>query len=61
MTAPFTSNGINIYFSGVNLVFAANFGLTVYWDGNSKFDTLLCDSYAGFTCGLCGNADGNFI
>ena len=58
MTAPLSSNGLNVYFSGTNLVFSTYFGLTVYWNGNSKFDVSLCDAYAGYTCGLCGNSDG---
>lgn len=52
-------NGIRVYLSGMNLVFSTQFGLTLFWDGNHKADVILCDTYANYVCGLCGNADGN--
>ena len=39
----------------------APFGLTVYWDGSTKAVYSLSPSYENHVCGLCGNADGNFI
>lgn len=61
MPSTFTDdvNGIKVYVSGNNLMFSTNFGLTVSWDGNHKADVTLCDTYANYVCGLCGNADGN--
>lgn len=58
---PFTSEGVRIYKAGRNLIFSADFGLTVTWDGNHRAEVALCDAYANFTCGLCGNADGKYL
>ena len=55
---PFASNGVNIVNSGGSLVLSTNFGLTVTWNGDAKSDVSVCDAYAGYTCGLCGNSDG---
>ncbi len=59
--APYSDNvnGINIVFKGGKLVFSTNFGLTVSWNGNDAVTETLCDSYADYVCGLCGNGDGN--
>ena len=59
VTAPFSSGGINIYYHGGKLVYSTDFGLTVNWDGDQVMSLTLCDAYAGYVCGLCGNADGN--
>lgn len=56
--SPFSSGGINIYFAGGNVVYATDFGLTVYWDGRQRYNLYLCSAYGGYVCGLCGNADG---
>jgi hypothetical protein len=55
------TNGINIVMSGNHLVFSTTFGLTVQWynDEYAAYDVSLCDAYANYVCGLCGNADGN--
>lgn len=49
---------VKIYMKGEILFLTTNFGLTVRWDGYHKADIIVCDEYAGFVCGLCGNADG---
>ena len=51
-------NGVKVFVSGPNLVFSTTFGLTVSWNGDHKVDVVLCDTYANYVCGLCGNADG---
>ncbi|CAF0928390.1 unnamed protein product, partial [Brachionus calyciflorus] len=51
--------GVKVFLSGGNLVFSTQFGLTVTWNGDHKVDVTLCDTYANYVCGLCGNADGN--
>ena len=55
---PFASQGVNIVNLGGSLILSTNFGLTVSWNGDAKADVSLCDAYAGYTCGLCGNSDG---
>ncbi|CAF0786128.1 unnamed protein product [Brachionus calyciflorus] len=50
--------GVKVFLSGGNLVFSTQFGLTVTWNGDHKVDVTLCDTYANYVCGLCGNADG---
>jgi hypothetical protein len=58
---PYTDevNGIEVYVAGGSLVFSTSFGLTITWDGNHRSEVSLCDAYAGYVCGLCGNADNN--
>ena len=56
-SAPFSSGGIKLYNVGIYLVYATDFGLTIYWDGKLKYDLSLCDAYGGNVCGLCGNGD----
>lgn len=51
---------IQITQSGGTLILKTSFGLTVKWDGNNKGDVSLCDSYANYVCGFCGNANGSF-
>ena len=59
-SAPYEdSNGCKIFLSGNSLSFTTKFGLSVVWDGQSKANVVLCDAYASFVCGLCGNGDKN--
>lgn len=53
------NNGIQIYGVGDGLAFIGNFGLTVIWNGDDRSEFQLCSDYAGYVCGLCGNANGN--
>ena len=57
---PFNDNknGLKVYVRGQYLVFNADFGLTVRFDGVHRDDVKLSDKYAHHVCGLCGNADG---
>ena len=50
---------INIYATGSDLSLSTDFGLNVNWKGEAVLITI-SDVYAGYTCGLCGNADGKF-
>ncbi len=38
--------------------FNTSYGLNVIWDGEKTIGISLSSNYAGFVCGLCGNADG---
>lgn len=58
---PLSDKGIRVYKAGRNLIFSADFGLTITWDGRHRAEVALCDAYAKFTCGLCGNADGKYL
>ena len=40
------------------LGFKTKFGLDIIWDGQEKPEVSVCNSYKGYLCGLCGNADG---
>ncbi|CAF1099963.1 unnamed protein product, partial [Brachionus calyciflorus] len=51
-------NGVKIYLSAGSLVLSTQFGLTITWNGDHRSDVYLCDTYANYVCGLCGNADG---
>lgn len=42
-----------------NIEFKTSWGLTVTFDGHNRAEIHLCDTYAGYTCGLCGNSDRN--
>ena len=55
------SNGISVNRIAGKLVLSTNFGLVVYWDGNSKATYTIEQKYSSFVCGLCGNADGSFL
>ena len=62
---PFFSKHINISNQGGSIVYSTDFGLKIIFS-NREYTILLCDIYAGYVCGLCGNADGyssrlNFI
>jgi len=59
--APYNSlaEGIQIYGAAGGLNFVSNFGLNVIWDGSSKSNFSLCNAYKNYTCGMCGNGDGN--
>lgn len=52
---------VHVIQSGSILKLSTSFGLTVDWDGNNRGDVSLCDSYANYVCGLCGNGNGNFV
>uniref|UniRef100_H2RJX0 Fc gamma binding protein n=1 Tax=Takifugu rubripes TaxID=31033 RepID=H2RJX0_TAKRU len=45
--------------SGRSVLIQTDFGLTVRYDWNNRLLVSLTDSYAGKTCGLCGNFNGN--
>lgn len=54
------SRGITVIGTWVYMIFNSDFGLKVLWDGsNTRAQVTLCSAYAGHTCGLCGNGDGN--
>uniref|UniRef100_A0A3Q3B389 VWFD domain-containing protein n=1 Tax=Kryptolebias marmoratus TaxID=37003 RepID=A0A3Q3B389_KRYMA len=54
------NNGkLNMFQSGRSAVIAASFGLTVRYDWDHNLVVALSNSYAGKTCGLCGNFNGN--
>uniref|UniRef100_A0A3Q3INL2 VWFD domain-containing protein n=1 Tax=Monopterus albus TaxID=43700 RepID=A0A3Q3INL2_MONAL len=46
-------------FSGRSVVIEAAFGLTARYDWQQYLEVTLSGSYAGKTCGLCGNFNGN--
>ena len=50
-------NGIDVFVQGSYIVLNAGFGLSIRWNG-IILQVLLCNEYAGYVCGLCGNADG---
>ncbi len=52
-------NGVRATRNGNYIVITTPFGLKIEYDGDYNGAYYLCDSYAGFVCGLCGNADGN--
>ncbi len=52
-------NGVRVVRNGNNVVITTSFGLRIEYDGDYNGVYYLSDSYAGFVCGLCGNADGN--
>jgi len=61
-TTPYVdSNGVEIFVTPGKLELSTLFGLTIIWDGYTSVQVLLCDSYAGHVCGLCGNGDGKNI
>nr|XP_054596325.1 IgGFc-binding protein [Nothobranchius furzeri] len=53
------SNKLNMSQSGRSAVIETDFGLTVRYDWDHNLVVTLPDSYAGKTCGLCGNFNGN--
>jgi hypothetical protein len=56
---PYTDSfGVTVTNVGNTLVITTQFGLSVSWDGDHKFNPILCDAYAGYICGLCGNGLG---
>jgi hypothetical protein len=52
------SNGVKVINQGGQLVLTTPFGVTITWDGDQTMSTALCDAYAGYICGLCGNGAG---
>ena len=57
-TPYYDKSGVVVSLIGGKLQLTTSFGLSVVWDGYTKAQVSICDSYAGFVCGLCGNADG---
>lgn len=53
------SGKLVIYQSGRSVVIETDFGLTVRYDWEHYLVVTLLSSYAGKTCGLCGNFNGN--
>nr|XP_040022015.1 IgGFc-binding protein isoform X1 [Gasterosteus aculeatus aculeatus] len=53
------NNKLNLFQSGRSLVIETDFGLTVRYDWDHYLVVTLCGSYAGQTCGLCGNFNDN--
>ncbi|XP_026150193.1 uncharacterized protein LOC113122824 [Mastacembelus armatus] len=53
------NNKLMMFQSGRSVVIEADFGLNVRYDYNNFLVVTLSDSYAGKTCGLCGNFNGN--
>lgn len=45
--------------SGTSVLVQTDFGLTVRYDWDNRLLVTLTESYAGKTCGLCGNFNGN--
>ena len=59
MSTPYVDNsGVKVLLIAGKLQLTTPFGLTVIWDGYTAVQVLVCDSYAGLVCGLCGNANG---
>ncbi|KAM4820738.1 zonadhesin [Thomomys bottae] len=52
---------VTIRFSGNFILFYANFGLQVRYDGNHLVMVSVSSSYAGQLCGLCGNYNNNSL
>uniref|UniRef100_A0A3Q3INE2 VWFD domain-containing protein n=1 Tax=Monopterus albus TaxID=43700 RepID=A0A3Q3INE2_MONAL len=53
------NNQLNLFQSGRSVVIEAAFGLTARYDWQQYLEVTLSGSYAGKTCGLCGNFNGN--
>ncbi|XP_069460993.1 IgGFc-binding protein-like [Ambystoma mexicanum] len=58
---PYSANKgkLSIFKSGWSAVVQTNFGLRVTFNWESRVAVTVPASYAGATCGLCGNFDGN--
>ncbi|XP_069040704.1 IgGFc-binding protein-like [Lepisosteus oculatus] len=58
---PFYFNGsqASVYRSGAFAVLETHFGLKVQFDWSSAVSVTVPSTYAGATCGLCGNNNGN--
>lgn len=50
---------LRMHKSGSSVLIETDFGLTVRYDWEQRLVVTLCSSYAGKTCGLCGNFNGN--
>ncbi|KAM7382747.1 hypothetical protein PAMP_002464 [Pampus punctatissimus] len=53
------NNKLIMFQSSRSVVLKTDFGLTVRYDWEHKLVVTLSSSYAGMTCGLCGNFNGN--
>ncbi|XP_071325188.1 IgGFc-binding protein [Trachinotus anak] len=53
------NNKLSMFQSGHSVVIETDFGLTVRYDWEHHLVVTLSSSYAGKTCGLCGNFNGN--
>ncbi|XP_035679858.1 IgGFc-binding protein-like [Branchiostoma floridae] len=49
------AQGINIQFSGPNVVLSTTFGLRVSFDGNHRLEVVVPPAYFNTTQGICGN------
>ncbi|KAF7665729.1 hypothetical protein LDENG_00132510 [Lucifuga dentata] len=58
---PVTLNNekLTMFQSGRSVVIETDFGLTVHYDWEHYLVVTLSNTYAGKTCGLCGNFNGN--
>lgn len=52
------ARNISAIISASRLRFTTGFSLSIAWDGKHRSEISLCNSYANYVCGLCGNADG---
>jgi hypothetical protein len=52
-------NGVRADRRGNFVIISTKFGVRVEFDGSYTHFIYVCDTYTGFVCGLCGNADGN--
>lgn len=59
VTAPVNQNGVSITYAYPLLIIETEFGLRVTYDGAHFGRVFLSPAFAGRTCGLCGNFDGN--
>lgn len=59
LPVAFNNDKLVLFQSGHSVLIETDFGLTVRYDWNSRLFVSLTKSYAGKTCGLCGNFNGN--
>lgn len=59
LPATLNNNKLALSQSGRSVVIETDFGLTVSYDWEHQLVVTLSSSYAGKTCGLCGNFNGN--
>ncbi|KAJ8416806.1 hypothetical protein AAFF_G00326840 [Aldrovandia affinis] len=53
------AQGVSVFKSGKHYTVAADFGVTVRYDGNHYMDIKVTSDYKNTLCGLCGDYNGN--
>ncbi|KAJ8416808.1 hypothetical protein AAFF_G00326860 [Aldrovandia affinis] len=53
------AQGVSVFKSGKHYTVAADFGVTVRYDGNHYMDIKVTSNYKNTLCGLCGDYNGN--